>query len=573
MCRLSWYPAPGAARRSRIGWVDLLVLAAVLILLMGIVRLGSGMAAPLSAASHISLSPWNLPLYAGESLLRIVIAFLFSLVFAIAYGYAAAKTRLGQRLLVPLLDILQSVPVLGFLSATVAFFAGLFPGSTVGLEIASVFAIFTAQAWNMAFSFYHTEMTLSRDLQEASQVYRLGRWQRLWYLELPSSAISLILNSMMSFGGSWFFLAASENVTYAGRSYLLPGVGSYMAVAEQRGDVGAMVAAVFVMIVLIVAVDQIFWRPVVAWSQRFKMEQTRSLDEPSSFVLTILQRSVLVSLLERKVLRPTLEAALATLSRPRRRRRTQRLGQGTLGSFAGLVAVAVLTWAAFAGAHLLHGIDLAVVLHVFWLGILTFLRVAAAVLLGALWAVPAGVYIGLSPRVSSWAQPVAQIAASFPANMLFPVVVAILLRLHTGLNIGAVPLMMLGTQWYILFNVMAGTIAIPSDLKEAARVFGLRGGLRWRQLILPAIFPSLVTGGVTAAGGAWNASIVAEVASWGGRQVTAQGVGAYITLATAHGRFGEILLGIAVMSLLVVATNRLIWRPLYRLAETKYHID
>ncbi len=553
--------------------MDLLVLAAVLILLMGIVRLGSGMAAPLSAASHISLSPWNLPLYAGESLLRIVIAFLFSLVFAIAYGYAAAKTRLGQRLLVPLLDILQSVPVLGFLSATVAFFAGLFPGSTVGLEIASVFAIFTAQAWNMAFSFYHTEMTLSRDLQEASQVYRLGRWQRLWYLELPSSAISLILNSMMSFGGSWFFLAASENVTYAGRSYLLPGVGSYMAVAEQRGDVGAMVAAVFVMIVLIVAVDQIFWRPVVAWSQRFKMEQTRSLDEPSSFVLTILQRSVLVSLLERKVLRPTLEAALATLSRPRRRRRTQRLGQGTLGSFAGLVAVAVLTWAAFAGAHLLHGIDLAVVLHVFWLGILTFLRVAAAVLLGALWAVPAGVYIGLSPRVSSWAQPVAQIAASFPANMLFPVVVAILLRLHTGLNIGAVPLMMLGTQWYILFNVMAGTIAIPSDLKEAARVFGLRGGLRWRQLILPAIFPSLVTGGVTAAGGAWNASIVAEVASWGGRQVTAQGVGAYITLATAHGRFGEILLGIAVMSLLVVATNRLIWRPLYRLAETKYHID
>ena len=570
---MGWYPAPGVARRKRLGWVDLLVLVAVLILLMGVVRLGSGMSAPLRAASHISLSPWALPLYAGESLLRIVIAFLFSLVFAVGYGYAAAKSQFGRRLLVPLLDILQSVPVLGFLSATVGFFAGLFPGSTTGLEIASVFAIFTAQAWNMAFSFYHSEMTLPRDLQEASHVYRLGRWQRLWYLELPSSAISLILNSMMSFGGSWFFLAASENVAYAGRSYLLPGVGSYMAVAEQRGDAGAMVAAVLVMVILIVAVDQIFWRPIIAWSQRFKMEQTRSGDEPSSFVLTILQRSLLISLLERKVLRPTLEAALAALSRPPRRRRAGRRPRSTAGSIAGLAFVAVLTWAAFAGAHLLRGIDAATVLHVLGLGLLTFLRVFAAVLLGALWTVPVGVYIGLSPKVSSWAQPIAQIAASFPANMLFPVVVALLLRMNAGLDIGAIPLMMLGTQWYILFNVMAGTIAIPSDLKEAARVFGLRGAVRWRGLILPAIFPSLVTGGVTAAGGAWNASIVAEVASWGGHQLVAQGVGAYITLATAQGRYGEILLGIAVMSLLVVATNRLIWRPLYRLAETKYHLD
>ena len=378
---------------------------------------------------------------------------------------------------------------------------------------------------------------------------------------------------MMSFGGSWFFLAASENVTYAGRSYLLPGVGSYMAVAEQRGDAGAMVAAVLVMILLIVLVDQIFWRPVIAWSQRFKMEQTRAADEPTSFVLMILQRSMLVEMLERRVLRPTLEGALRALSRPPRPAQVRRLGRGALGSAGGLLAVALLAWAAFSGAHLLHGIGGAQVLHVLWLGILTLLRVAAAVLLGALWTVPVGVYIGLSPRVSGWAQPVAQIAASFPANMLFPVVVALLLRMDTGLDIGAIPLMMLGTQWYILFNVMAGTMAIPSDLKEAARVFGVRGGLRWRQLILPAIFPSLVTGGVTAAGGAWNASIVAEVVGWGGHLLVAQGVGAYITLATAHGHFGDILLGIAVMSVLVVAMNRLVWRPLYRLAETKYHLD
>ncbi len=321
---MSWFPAPGIARRRTVGWVDFLVLLAVLILLLGVVRLGSGMTAPLSRASSISLSPWALPLYAGESLLRIAIAYVFSLAFAVAYGYFAAKTTIGQRLLVPLLDILQSVPVLGFLSATIAFFAGLFPGSTAGLEIASVFAIFTAQAWNMAFSFYHSEMTLPRDLQEASHVYRLGGWQRLWYLELPSSAISLILNSMMSFGGSWFFLAASENVTYAGRSYLLPGVGSYMALAEQRGDAGAMVAAIIVMIILIVAVDQIFWRPVIAWSQRFKMEQTVSGDEPTSFVLTILHRSVLINLFGRKVLRPALEGMLAALSRPPRRPQARR---------------------------------------------------------------------------------------------------------------------------------------------------------------------------------------------------------------------------------------------------------
>ncbi len=569
---MSWFPAPGIARRVRLGWVDLLVFAGVLLLLLAVLRLGGHMAAPMHALGTISLSPWQLPLYAGESLLRIFIAFLASLIFAVVYGYLAAKSPWAGRVLVPLLDILQSVPVLGFLSATLAFFAGLFPGSSLGLEIAAVFAIFTAQAWNMTFAFYHTLVTLPRDLEEAAYVYRLGRWSRLWYLELPSSAITLVMNSMMSFGGSWFFLAASETVTFSGRRVMLPGIGSYMALAEQRGDVPAMVAAVAIMVVLIVLVDQLFWRPIIAWSQRFKLEQTPSADGPTSFVLTILRRSVLVDGLQRLV-HPAWEAIWRRFSRPMAPRAGQARASLAWRIVFSLLGLLVLGFALRTGWHLLYGIGLGQVLHVGWLGILTWLRVSAAVLLGAIWTIPVGVAIGLSPRVGRWAQPLAQIAASFPANMLFPIVVAWLLRVHAGLDIGAIPLMMLGTQWYILFNVIAGSMAIPQDLKEAGRIFGLRGALRWRGLILPAIFPSLVTGGVTAAGGAWNASIVAEVASWQHHTLVAHGLGAYITLATAQGQGAHVLLGIAVMSLLVIAMNRLVWRPLYRLAETRYHLD
>jgi len=569
---VSWFPAPGIARRVRLGWVDVLVFAAVLLLLLAVLRLGGRMAAPLHALHTISLDPRFLPLYAGESLLRIFIAFLASLLFAIGYGYAAAKSPWAGRVLVPLLDILQSVPVLGFLSATLAFFAGLFPGSSLGLEFAAVFAIFTAQAWNMTFAFYHTLVTLPRDLEEASHVYRLGRWSRLWYLELPSSAITLVMNSMMSFGGSWFFLAASETVTFSGRQVMLPGIGSYMALAESRGDVPAMLAAIAIMIALIVLVDQLFWRPIIAWSQRFKLEQTPSADGPGSFVLTILRRSVLVEWVLR-LLHPLWEGLWRTMSRPPRPR-PARAGQGRAWRIAfTLLGLLVLAGALRAGWQLLSGISAGEVLHVGWLGILTWLRVTAAVLLGALWTVPVGVAIGLSPRVGRWAQPLAQIAASFPANMLFPIVVAWLLRVHAGLDIGAIPLMMLGTQWYILFNVIAGSMAIPQDLKEAGRIFGLKGLFRWRRLVLPAIFPSLVTGGVTAAGGAWNASIVAEVASWQHHTLVAHGLGAYITLATARGQGSQVLLGIAVMSILVVGMNRLVWRPLYHLAETRYHLD
>jgi NitT/TauT family transport system permease protein len=569
---VSWFPAPGIARRVRLGWVDLLVFAAVLLWLLAVLRLGGRMAAPMHTLGTISLSPSQLPLYAGESLLRIFIAFLASLIFAVGYGYLAAKSPWAGRVLVPLLDILQSVPVLGFLSATLAFFAGLFPGSSLGLEIAAVFAIFTAQAWNMTFAFYHTLVTLPRDLEEASHVYRLGRWSRLWYLELPSSAITLVLNSMMSFGGSWFFLAASETVTFSGRQVMLPGIGSYMALAEQRGDVPAMVAAVAIMILMIVLVDQLFWRPIIAWSQRFKLEQTPSADGPTSFVLTILRRSVLVEGLQR-LLHPAWEGIWRRFSRPMAPQNGQPGASIVWRTVFTLLGLLVLGLALRTGWHLLRGIALDQVLHVGWLGILTWLRVTVAVLLGAVWTVPVGVAIGLSPRVGRWAQPLAQIAASFPANMLFPIVVAWLLRIRAGLDIGAIPLMMLGTQWYILFNVIAGSMAIPQDLKEAGRIFGLRGGLRWRRLILPAIFPSLVTGGVTAAGGAWNASIVAEVASWQHHTLVAHGLGAYITLATAQGQGAHVLLGIAVMSLLVIAMNRLVWRPLYHLAETRYHLD
>ena len=570
---MSWFPAPGLTRRVRLGWVDLVVFAAVLLLLLAVVRLGGRLTAPLHALGTISLSPSALPLYAGESLLRIFIAFFASLVFAVGYGYAAAKSPWAGRVLVPLLDILQSVPVLGFLAATVAFFAGLFPGSSLGLEFASVFAIFTAQAWNMTFAIYHTLVALPRDLEEACHVYRLSRWSRLWYLELPSSAISLVLNSMMSFGGSWFFLAASETVTFSGRTVLLPGIGSFMALAERRGDTQAMIWAVAVMIVLIVVVDQLFWRPIIAWSQRFKMEQTPSADEPQSFVLTLLRRSWLLESVQRAALRPAWERFSRYVSRPRAPAGAAGRPNAFWRILLSALALGLLALALREGAQLLAGIGLKDVLHVAYLGILTMLRVATAVLLGAVWTVPVGVAIGTSARVGRWAQPLAQIAASFPANMLFPIVVAWLLALHTGLDLGAIPLMMLGTQWYILFNVIAGAMAIPQDLKEAARIFDLRGILRWTRLTLPAIFPSLVTGGITAAGGAWNASIVAELVSWHQRTLAAQGLGAYITLATAHGQGADVLLGIAVMSVLVIAMNRLVWRPLYRLAQTRYHLE
>jgi NitT/TauT family transport system permease protein len=573
---MSWWPTALGARRMRFDWADVVVVLAVVALLFAALHIRPAFSRPLPTPRSFPLDPGLLPYYAFRSALRLFAAFALSLLFTVVYGYAAARSRLLQPILVSLLDILQSVPVLGFLAVSVTFFVHVMPSPVLALELSAVFAIFTAQAWNMTFSFYHSLKTLPRDLDEAMRLYRLTRWQRLWHLELPAATIGLVLNSMMSFGGSWFFLAASEAVTYRGRTILLPGLGSYMAEAEARGDTRGMILAILTMIVVIVLIDQLFWRPIVAWSQKFKLEQVQTTDPPRSFILTLLRRSRVVHALNVWVLMPFIEwvDGLANrLSRPADRESSAPWLRWAAIAAATLILADLLLKVLPSAVASLEQLGWRVVVHVVALGLLTFARVMASVALGALWAVPVGVWIGLSHRLTRYAQPIAQIAASFPANMLFPFVVALFLRLHLGMGVGAVPLMMLGTQWYILFNVMAGAMAIPSDLKEAATVFSLRGLERWRSLILPAIFPYLVTGGITAAGGAWNASIVAEVVTWHGRTLAAPGLGALITEASEAGRGNLLLLGIVIMSLYVVVVNRLLWRPLYRLAEQKYHIE
>ncbi|MCL5045613.1 MAG: ABC transporter permease subunit [Actinobacteria bacterium] len=573
------YNRPALPRR-RLGLADLAVAALVLAVLYASVHLGAGMTGRFAEAQReISLNPIYLPYYAGRSLLRMFLAFAASIVFTLIYGYVAAKNRAAEKVLVPLLDILQSVPVLGFLSATVTAFMALFPGRLTGVELASIFAIFTGQVWNMTFSFYHSLVTVPRDLLEAARIYRLNWWQRFVRLEVPYAMIGLVWNSMMSFGGGWFFLAASEAISVLNTRIRLPGLGTYLAVSLEQRNLRAVLYAIATMIAVIVLVDQVFWRPVVAWAQRFKLELTESTDEPTSAVLTLLRRSVLVGWFVAHVFGP----ASAAFNR-------MMIGLAeTSQGFAGraesaargwnilrwILLAALSAWViryAWLGARLVAELQPGALLGVLWLGIVTMARVLASTVLGALWAVPVGVAIGLNARLSRIAQPMVQIAASFPANMAFPFITVLYLKFRVNFELGAIPLMMLGTQWYILFNVIAGAMAIPTDLQEAASVFKLRGWSRWRRLILPGIFPFLVTGCVTAAGGAWNASIVAEVVSWGEQSLTATGLGAYISRATASGNWPGIIWGILVMAAFVVGLNRLLWHRLYSLAETTYRI-
>lgn len=570
-----------ALPRRRLGLADLAVAAFVFAILYAFLRLGAGMVVPFSAAEQpqISLDPAYLPYYAGRSLLRMFLAFGASLLFTLVYGYAAAKNRTAEKVLIPLIDVLQSVPVLGFLSATVVAFMSLFPGRLTGVEMASIFAIFTGQVWNMTLSFYHSLVTVPRDLQEAARVYRLNWWQRFVRLEVPYSMIPLVWNSMMSFGGGWFFLAASEAIRVLNQDIRLPGIGTYMTVALEQRDIRAVAYAIIAMVVVIVGVDQLFWRPVVAWAQKFKMEMTEATNEPTSAVLTLLRRSVLAGWFAAHLLQPIgtafgrLMSGLASVTE-QLSVRASRGGRG-LAIIRWALVVAIALWIvryAWLGVTLVAQMHVSQLLSVLWFGVLTMGRVLIATVLGVLWTVPVGVAIGLNPRLSRIAQPLVQIAASFPANMAFPFITVLYLRFHVNFELGAIPLMMLGTQWYILFNVIAGAMAIPTDLLEAASVFKLQRWNRWKRLILPGIFPTLVTGCITAAGGAWNASIVSELVTWGQDTLAATGLGAYISQATEAGNWPGIIFGITVMSVFVVALNRLLWRRLYMLAETKYRI-
>jgi len=571
------FPSRDSLRRLRFRPLDAVVGAAIFLLLYIVVRVGASAHVPIprGQASTISTSPSELPYYAVRSLLRMFIALFFSYVFSFGYAYVAARSRRARRVLIPALDILQSVPVLGFLAVTVTFFLALFPGSELGLEAASIFAVFTSQAWNITFSFYHSLVTESAELDEASRLMGLTRWKRFWSIDVPGGAIGLVWNGMMSFGGSWFFLTASELIIVGGHRYTLPGVGSYVGLAVEQGQLGHVVWGIVTMIVMIVAVNILFWRPLVAYAERFRLELTEAATKPRSVVLAALRRSSWPALAgrgRRAVAGPVNQVmGMVTgiddhsLASHAARRRTADV------AFTAAVAVVLVYGLYSMITYIAAGQQgLGVLGQAFGYGFLTFLRVAVMVAVSSVIWVPVGVWIGFNPRVAQYLQPVVQVFASFPANFIYPFAIVLFLDIHLDLNYGSVVLMALGTQWYVLFNVIAGASAVPSDLKEAMDNLGVHGRERWRRMILPAIFPAYVTGAITAAGGAWNASIVAELVVYNRHVLVASGLGSFITQATARNDFHAIIAGILAMAVYVTGLNALLWRRLYAIAESKY---
>ena len=527
------------------------------------------------ASEPITLDPANLPEYALRTTLRMFAAIIVSLLFTFVVATLAAKSRRAELVIIPALDILQSVPVLGFLTFTVVFFLGLFPGSEFGAECAAIFAVFTAQAWNMAFSFYQSLRTVPRDLDEVSRHFQLSPWLRFWRLEAPFAAPGLIWNTMMSMSGGWFFVVASEAITVGDTTVKLPGIGSWLAVAIDAKDIHAVILAVLVMAAVILAYDQLLFRPIVAWADKFRFEQTAALQRPRSWVYDLWRRGKVV----RRV-SPAIGWAAALVSRlplgfTRPVKAMRKPAAGPL--LDRLWLLAVLAVVAYALWHIVlftrASLSAQDLLTAIGLGLLTLLRVAVLIALASVVWVPIGVWIGLRPGVATRVQPVAQFLAAFPANVLFPMAVVVIVREHLNPNIWLSPLMVLGTQWYILFNVIAGASAFPTDLREVSTLFRLRSWQWWRKVIIPGILPYYVTGALTASGGSWNASIVAEVASWGDTKLTAAGLGSYIADASAAGDYPRVVLGIFVMSVMVVACNRLVWRPLYRLAERRFRLD
>ena len=556
---------------------DLVALPLVLGLLALVAWGGSAMSVryQLGQPLTISLSPWALPDYALRTVLRMAWALVASLVFSLAYAALAAKNRQAEKVLIPLLDVLQSVPILGFLSITVTGFIALFPGRLLGVECAAIFAIFTSQAWNMTFSIYQSLRTVPAELIEAARMYHLSPWRRFWRLEVPHAVPSLVWNMMMSFSGGWFFVVASEAITVAGHTILLPGVGSYIATAIEQEDLPAIGWAVLVMFVVIMLYDQLLFRPLIAWSRKFQPETAPDEDNIRPWFLIMLQRARLFELVQSALLRVNrgIDSTLAGLGRmrPRADERPPRPIFERLFDL-GVLALS-LSAAAWIVLYIRAHVDAREIGWVFVLGLITAIRVLVLIAIASLIWVPIGVAIGLRPRLADRVQPIVQFLAAFPANLFFPPVVLLIVRFHLEPQIWLSPLMILGTQWYILFNVIGGAAALPAELRRAAQNFGVRRWLWWRRVMLPAIFPAYVTGAVTAAGGSWNASIVAEVAQWGNTVLTATGIGAYIARTTAAGDSARIALGISVLCLYVLAFNRLLWRRLYDIAAERLRLD
>ena len=531
---------------------------------------------PFNPHVEISRDPSHLPLYAAYSLLRITIAYILSLAFTLVYGYVAAYNPRAERIMIPLLDILQSIPVLSFLPGVMLAMVALFPRHQVGVELGAILLIFTGQVWNMAFSFYSSLKSIPRDMREAAKIYRFNWYQRFTQFELPYAAIGLVWNSMMSVAGGWFFLMACEMFVLGSNDFRLPGLGSYLQTAASAGDTEAILWGVGTMIAVIVLLDQVVWRPVIAWAEKFKMEQVESTDTPQSWFLDLTGRSRLLGKLRKKVMRPLRERLVMHFAQKFdavQEDMPPPAWKVWLGRSIGSLAVLGVFYAVVRAVGMLSQLNISDLHQILVGAAATFGRVLAALVIGSLWTIPVGVAIGFNPRLARIAQPLAQIAASVPATALFPIVLLMLIRIGGGMGLGSVVLLLLGTQWYILFNVIAGAMAIPTDLKECAALFKFSTGQRWREVILPGIFPYLVTGLVTASGGAWNASIIAEYFRLKDQTYTTVGLGATISRATDSGNFALLLGSTIVMALVVVTVNRLVWRRMYRLAAHRYTLE
>jgi NitT/TauT family transport system permease protein len=565
-----------AGRRVLPNQWDLIAFAAIMAVLTAVAQSYHGISAPLPAPNEpvISLDYWNLPYYALRTMLRMFAALAASLVFTFTYAALAAKSRRAEMVMIPALDILQSVPILGFLSFTVTFFLGLFPGNTLGAELAAIFAIFTSQAWNMAFSLYQSLRTVPRDLDEVARGFRLTGWQKFWQLEAPYAMPGLIWNTMMSMSGGWFFVVASEAITVGDTTITLPGVGSYIAKANDEGNWWAIGAAVLTMGVVILLYDQLLFRPIVAWAAKFKVELSASQEVGSSWVLNLLQRTYWIRLGARPIFEMLRSISLLSIRFPRsphaRRSEQEQHTSRIVDALWILVVLAVAVWAArLTITYISTEVGWDEVLHVFVLTFYTLIRVAVLIALASLIWVPISVWIGLRPRWAEAVQPLAQFLAAFPVNLLFGAAVSLVLAFNLNPNIWLSLLIVFGTQWYIVFNTIGGASAFPNDLREAATNFRVHGLQWWKQVMLPGIAPYYLTGAITASGGSWNASIVAEYVKWKDHTVEAQGVGSYIAQATEKGDFPKIVLGVAMMSIFVTLFNRLFWRQLYAYAERR----
>jgi NitT/TauT family transport system permease protein len=567
---------------SRWAWaflIDIAVFVAVFAAIFGLYSIGRSWFGPVKVEAEISQNPRSLPLYALYSLVRILVAYGLSLVFALVYGYAAAKSKRAEMILIPLLDILQSIPVLSFLPAVMLAMVSVFPSRQLGVELGSIILIFTGQVWNIAFSFYSSLKTIPRDLREAAIIYRFSPWQRFLELDLPFSTIGLVWNSMMSVAGGWFFLMACEMFVLGDKDFRLPGLGSFLQTAASGGNTRAMLWGLATMVAVIVLMDVLIWRPVITWADKFKFEQVENSSTVQNSLLSFIRRESFLIRGYRRILHPIVGWLTLTFARGASRAAqtfsaaNSHRSRRWLGWLFAVIAVLFVCYGVYRTVGELSHLHRSDYLLLLRSAGLTFLRVNLALLIGAFWTIPVGVAIGFNPRFARIAQPLVQLAASIPATALFPVILLFLIHLRGGVEIAAMALMLLGTQWYILFNVIAGAMAIPTDLKEVSHVFRFGSFDRWRYLILPGIFPYLVTGMVTASGGAWNASIVAEYFHFQGKIVQAPGLGSTISRASDAGHFDLLLASTLIMATVVVLINRLVWRRLYRLASTRFKLE